>query len=184
MAVARISVAEPVEASDLVNQCLSLVVSDGIPVRDAVTQVLAGATLTDDAATFLIRSGLVSVVNGHLTRMRGTDEMTSTRGRFQLNTPPAFVVLRDRADIFERVRLEGADGAHKALGAFTLADCHAFHAIASTQAVAWQTRRTLMAHAMERLERTQAPTIAALPVDELPKLRSLAEKAWGKAAAE
>lgn len=173
--------AAPLSAGEAADRALDLVLQSGATIRDAVSAVLGDAALSEGAVHDLIRAGLRALVSDRMVQARGTDSVAQALGRFQWNSKPAPEAMRD---ILQRVVLEGADGRQKPLAAFTLKDCSAFHAVASKQAVAWQTRRTLMAHALEAMERTQAATLAALPADDLVSIRDLASRAWTGGRAE
>lgn len=149
-------------------------VAQGMPVSDAVDAALPQVVIDDEAATALIRYGLISYSNSRLHAMRrGHDN--SFRSRFMVRRLAGRAA---RTDVLQRILLSGADGRAKSLLAFTRADCDAFVSLARGMITGWERKREVMLNASAALMRTRTAVIADLPDAEINEIATAVEEAW------
>jgi len=166
-----------VTLDDLVAEVLRLIHEEGEPIRLAVPRVLDVLIPDDDAALFLIRAGLISVVGDRINGTGDADEKAEVddetevlHGRRTGIARPSRITLASRAIAAMRRNYEGADGRRRALADFTLADCIHLQTSAEAQAHGLTMLVKAMKVAAAYLRDGTFVTVGSLPEDARQKI--------------
>lgn len=157
------------------------------------------SALGEDEARFVLRVGMISLVNDamHMGRCAkrvhfdeddgggcGSANGAACAMPSEPRRRPMHAAFGRNPTSWQHLRAIthcGADGLQRPLLKFSVADLDSFTEKARTQRDAWSARERWLRTARKAIDKHGAETIEALPAEVLKKLDGAAGKAWGRA---